>query len=184
MPKIIDHEQRREEIALRSAELFLVHGYKNIGMRQLCDQLGMSKSALYYYYKSKDELFRAATEAIVNFDSDAIAHRPSAEQATPAQRVENFLLIMQQIAPRYFQELKLVSDYIDVIGQEQIADDECMKLANQKYLAMLSHYVSKELGEMLFTLLLGLLNHQLLIGRTLESSYITKLVSTTLRQDL
>ncbi|MBC7004670.1 TetR/AcrR family transcriptional regulator [Photobacterium sp. BZF1] len=176
MPKIVDHDKRREDISLKAAAIFLEVGYKNIGMRQLCEQLGMSKSAVYYYYKSKDELFRAATEAIVNFDAEVLAQRPNSQNATPQQRVENFLLIFQQMAPRYFQEMQLVADYIEVIGKKNIANDPSMLLANQKYISLLSNYVSAEHSTPLYTLILGLLNHQIMIGKPLTEEYISAMI--------
>lgn len=182
MPKIVDHEKRRSEIALNATEIFLEFGYKNIGMRQLCEQLGMSKSAVYHYYKSKDELFKAATEAMVNFDAQVFMDRPNTTQANHAQRVENFVLIFQQMAPRFFQEMKLVSDYIDVIGQENVASDSCMLLANEKYLAMLENYVSSQHQHALYTLLLGLLNHQLMLGKPLTQAFVTEQVERVVTQ--
>lgn len=178
MPKIVDHDKRREEIALKATTIFLEHGYKNIGMRQLCEQLGMSKSAVYYYYKSKDELFRAATEAIVNFDAAVLAHRPTCSEASPAQNIENFILIYQQMAPRYFQEMQLVADYIEVIGQDNTATDPCMILANQKYIDLLSKYVSTEHSMELYTVMLGLLNHQIMTGKPLTEEYISSMIKS------
>ena len=90
MPKIVDHDQRREEIALKAAGVFLEFGYKELGMRQLCSHLNMSKSAVYHYYKSKDELFKAATEAIVRHDGGNLADLPLAVDATAGQKIENF----------------------------------------------------------------------------------------------
>jgi len=172
MPKIVDHDKRRKDIALKATEIFLKFGYKNIGMRQLCEQLGMSKSAVYHYYKSKDELFRAATEAIVNFDANVLAGRPQSSGASDEQRIENFILIFNQIAPRFFQEMKLLSDYIDAIGEENTATDPCMSLANQKYMSMLGNYVSDTHQVPLYTLMLGLLNHQVMIGKPLDENYV------------
>lgn len=184
MPKIVDHDKKREEIALKAAGAFLEYGYKNIGMRLLCEQIGMSKSAVYHYFKSKDELFRAATEAIINFDANAIEHLPLATGASVETRIENFVLIFKHIAPRYFQEIKLVSDYIDVIGFDNIADDPCMRLSNQKYNAMLADYVSSEHSDELFTLILGLMSHQLLIGKELSNEYIISLAEKILRENI
>ncbi|MDO6498945.1 TetR/AcrR family transcriptional regulator [Photobacterium sanguinicancri] len=181
MPKIVDHDKKRQEIALKSTAIFLEHGYKNIGMRQLCDKLEMSKSAVYYYYKTKDELFRAATEAIVNLDEDVLAGRPLATSASITQKLENFTLIFKQMAPRFFQEMKLVSDYIDVIGIDNIAEDPCMQLANQKYLTMLTTYVSAEHSNTLYTILLGLLNHQTMIGTELDTDYVVAQASRCLQ---
>lgn len=176
MPKIVDHDKRRQEIALKATTVFLEHGYKNVGMRQLCDLLGMSKSAVYHYYKSKDELFKAATEAMVNYDSDALLDFPKAKDASRPQRIDNFIAILRQLAPRFFQEMQLVADYINVIGHESVSSDPSMNVANQKYLALLSDYVCSASSNELYTLMLGLLNHQLMIGSELKDAYISDLV--------
>lgn len=176
MPKIVDHDKRRQEIALNATTVFLEHGYKNVGMRQLCELLGMSKSAVYHYYKSKDELFMAATKAMVNYDSDAMLGFPMRQEASRAQRVDNFIAIFRQLTPRFFQEMQLVADYINVIGQENVLTDPSMNIANQKYLVLLGEYVSSEHQVELYTLMLGLLNHQLMMGTILEDTYITNLV--------
>ncbi|WP_221075143.1 TetR/AcrR family transcriptional regulator [Agarivorans aestuarii] len=176
MPKLINHDEKRKEIALKATEIFLEYGYKNIGMRQLCEQLGMSKSAVYHYYKSKDQLFIAATQAIVSVDASALIDQPLATKATIDQKIENFIVILRQMAPRFFKEMQLVSDYIEVIGEDKVASDPCMLLANKKYLELLSTYVSADDKASLYTLLLGLLNHQIMLGEALEDSYITDML--------
>lgn len=182
MPKIVDHESKRQQIAISAIEVFLELGYKNVGMRQLCQQLGMSKSAVYHYYPSKDQLFIAATEAMVSMDIELMAGRPKASEANIDERVENFTLIFEQMAPRFFQEMKLVSDYIDVIGQQNVASDPCMLLANAKYLSMLETYVSPQDRESVYSLLLGLLNQQVLIGRSLDRAFVIKQVVRIIKE--
>lgn len=182
MPKIVDHESKRQQIAISAIEVFLELGYKNVGMRQLCQQLGMSKSAVYHYYPSKDQLFIAATEAMVSMDIELLAGRPKASEANIDERVENFLLVFEQIAPRFFQEMKLVSDYIDVIGQQNVATDPCMLLANNKYLSMLETYVSPQDKESIYSLLLGLLNQQVLMGRSLDRAFVVKQVERVIKE--
>ncbi|QLE84133.1 TetR/AcrR family transcriptional regulator [Shewanella sp. Scap07] len=182
MPKIVDHNEKRLHIAMKATEIFLQQGYKNVGMRQLCEYLGMSKSAVYHYYKSKDELFIAATEAIINYDASAFASPVLTADATRQQRVDNFISLFAMLAPRFFQEMKLVADYMEVIGLDNVSDDPCMNIANDKYLRLLSDYVSAEHSAPLYTLLLGLLNHQLMLGKPLEPNYIAEQVGYCLAQ--
>ena len=177
MPKIVDHDQRREEIALKAAGVFLEFGYKELGMRQLCSHLNMSKSAVYHYYKSKDELFKAATEAIVRHDSGNLADLPLAVDATTEQKIENFVHIFQAIESRHFQEMKLVFDYIDVIGQEAVAEDASIEIANNKYQQLLAQYIDAENAIELYSILIGLLTHQTLCGGQLEPEYVRSLAS-------
>ncbi len=183
MPKIVDHKQRRQELALQASNIFLEHGYKNLGMRQLCDLLGMSKSAVYHYYQSKDELFKAATDAIINFDGDALIAQPLAVNASPAQKVENFIALFKQISPRFFKEIQLITDYIQVIGETNVASDPSMILAQRKYLELFAKYISAEQQYQLFTLMLGLLSHQMMAGQHLDDSYISELVQGLLSHE-
>ncbi|WP_373952453.1 TetR/AcrR family transcriptional regulator [Vibrio pomeroyi] len=177
MPKIVDHDQRREEIALKAAGVFLEFGYKELGMRQLCSHLNMSKSAVYHYYKSKDELFKAATEAIVRHDSGNLADLPLAADATIEQKIENFVYIFQAIESRHFQEMKLVFDYIDVIGQEAVAEDASIEIANNKYQQLLAQYIDAENAVELYSILIGLLTHQTLCGGKLEPEHVRSVAS-------
>ncbi|MBT9243437.1 TetR/AcrR family transcriptional regulator [Vibrio splendidus] len=177
MPKIVDHDQRREEIALKAAGVFLEFGYKELGMRQLCSHLNMSKSAVYHYYKSKDELFKAATEAIVRHDGGNLSELPLAVEATTEQKIENFVQIFQAIESRHFQEMKLVFDYIDVIGQDAVAQDPSMAIANEKYQQLIARYVDEKNALPLFSILIGLLTHQTLCGGTLETDHVRSVVS-------
>ncbi|GAL31853.1 transcriptional regulator TetR family [Vibrio maritimus] len=72
--------------------------------------------------------------------------------------------------------MQLVADYINVIGHENVSSDPSMNVANQKYLALLSDYVCSKNPIELYTLMLGLLNHQLMMGSELEDAYISDLV--------
>ncbi len=47
----------REEILDAAKELFKQHGYKKTLMEDIAKKIGKSKSSLYYYYKTKDEIF-------------------------------------------------------------------------------------------------------------------------------
>ncbi|RKF13683.1 TetR/AcrR family transcriptional regulator [Alginatibacterium sediminis] len=183
MPKIVDHEGKRSEIALKAAQVFHEHGYKGLGMRQLCEYLGMSKSAVYYYYKSKDEIFKAATEASVNLDVDSIKLRPVSELSLLELRCSNFYSIFELMAERYFQEMKLVSEYIEVIGLANVANDPSMQLANNKYAEMLANYVSRADKDVCYTLLLGLLTQQTMQGYPLTKAYIIQVIGKQLSKD-
>ncbi|SEF41263.1 TetR/AcrR family transcriptional regulator [Vibrio hangzhouensis] len=177
MPKFVDHEVMRRKIASDATKIFLEHGYKNLSMRQLCDKLGMSKSNVYYYYKSKDDLFKASTDIAVNFDnSSLLSSRPTSNEANLDEKLENFVTIFNLLSPSFFQEIKLVYDYIDVIGTQSVSEDPAMLVANEKYLSMLSEYVSEKHCLTLFTIMLGLLSTQILRGIQLDRDFIIEQV--------
>ena len=49
---------RRDQIAKVALRLFAEKGYAATSMREISEQLGITKAALYYHYTSKDEIVR------------------------------------------------------------------------------------------------------------------------------
>ncbi|CAG1002321.1 HTH-type transcriptional repressor KstR2 [Anaerolineales bacterium] len=49
----------REEILKTAMRMFIEQGYHGLAMRQISEAVGVSKAALYYYFKDKEELFLA-----------------------------------------------------------------------------------------------------------------------------
>jgi len=57
--------QKIEEIRRVTAHLFARKGYHTTSMREIARELGMDKSSLYHYFKSKEELlFKLANDAL------------------------------------------------------------------------------------------------------------------------
>jgi TetR/AcrR family transcriptional regulator, cholesterol catabolism regulator len=53
---------RRLEILRRAADVFRRRGYHDAGMREIADGLGLRPGALYYYFRSKEDLLYACQE--------------------------------------------------------------------------------------------------------------------------
>ncbi len=49
----------REHILDEATRLFVAEGYHGLSMRQLAEEVGVSKAGLYYYFKDKEALFLA-----------------------------------------------------------------------------------------------------------------------------
>lgn len=56
----------REEILATAMRMFIQQGYHGLAMRQISEAVGVSKAALYYYFKDKEELFLAILNAYLN----------------------------------------------------------------------------------------------------------------------
>ncbi|MBN1534383.1 MAG: TetR/AcrR family transcriptional regulator [Spirochaetes bacterium] len=57
-----DRKARSGEIIRAAQEAFSRHGFKKTTIEEIAHRLGMVKSALYYYYPNKQELFLAVVE--------------------------------------------------------------------------------------------------------------------------
>ncbi len=54
--------ERREEILGAARELFLEHGIENVTTRQIATRVGISQTALYVYFKKKDQMLDALVD--------------------------------------------------------------------------------------------------------------------------
>jgi AcrR family transcriptional regulator len=72
----------REEILLGARDLFERFGFKKTTMEDIARQIGKSKSALYYYYKTKEEIFEGVIlneiETTHNMVAEAVKKEESA----------------------------------------------------------------------------------------------------------
>jgi AcrR family transcriptional regulator len=58
-----DTRSRLRELALR---LFAEQGYEKTSLREIAEQLGVTKAALYYYFKSKEDIVRSYLHIVAN----------------------------------------------------------------------------------------------------------------------
>lgn len=54
----------RENIQTVALRLFSEQGYESTSMRQIAEELGFTKAALYYHFKSKEDIVRALIETM------------------------------------------------------------------------------------------------------------------------
>jgi AcrR family transcriptional regulator len=75
--------ERLGEILAAARELFLEHGFENVSTRKIAERVGISQTALFAYYKTKDDIlnrlirdaFEELTAAIAEVDRTASDHR-------------------------------------------------------------------------------------------------------------
>jgi AcrR family transcriptional regulator len=56
----------RERILAAAARRFVASGYHGISMREIADDVGVSKAALYYHFRDKEALFLAILDGAVD----------------------------------------------------------------------------------------------------------------------
>lgn len=59
-------QERKKEIMDTALELFMKNGYENTSVGDIVEKLGVAQGLFYYYFKSKDEVFRAAMEQLAD----------------------------------------------------------------------------------------------------------------------
>ena len=64
MPKIVDHDARRQELAEVVWRLIAREGLEAVTTRRIASEAGYSNGSLLYYFSSKEEAIRAAYEFV------------------------------------------------------------------------------------------------------------------------
>jgi AcrR family transcriptional regulator len=108
----------RERIQAVALELFAEQGYEKTSLREIAERLGVTKAALYYHFKSKEDIVRSFTEDYVQ-ELDALIAWGSDQPLTAETRA---LLLA-----RYTH---IVSQRIEVmrfLEHNQAAIDQLMK---------------------------------------------------------
>ncbi len=155
MPKIIDHDAYKQELAGRAAVLFAEQGYSGLGMRKIAEALGLSKSALYHYFPSKKELFLACT---------AVATAPQETPAPTGAPCDQLMAIATDMRTGFASEMALVFDFIRGMSPADVAKDPAMKQAMSNYQTTIQNITGAEVADEILALLIGALMLDLFSG--------------------
>jgi len=116
-----DTRSRLRELAL---ELFAEQGYEKTSLREIAERLGVTKAALYYYFRSKEDIVRSLVEDYVA-DLDELINWAKNQPRTPAVRAE------------------IVTRYLDVVANGA----GVFKMLQQNQAAVAGLASAKERGE-------------------------------------
>jgi AcrR family transcriptional regulator len=64
MPKIVDKEQKRIEIARKTMPLLAKYGYENTPVRKITEEVGIGKATFYDYFISKEDILNEVIQLI------------------------------------------------------------------------------------------------------------------------
>ena len=73
MPKLVDHAQRREELAAALWRLVMREGIEAASVRRVADEAGWSAGSLRHYFETRSELLAFAMELVMRRVSQRVA---------------------------------------------------------------------------------------------------------------
>ena len=80
MPKIVDHAQRRDEIALVACRVVAAHGFDRASMVRIAREAGYTTGMLAHYFDSKQDIIIAALRLILRRIDERLS-RPARDAA-------------------------------------------------------------------------------------------------------
>ncbi|MEU3457986.1 helix-turn-helix domain-containing protein [Micromonospora sp. NPDC006766] len=124
----------RERIQAVALELFTEQGYEKTSLREIAERLGVTKAALYYHFKSKDEIVNSFVEDRLRRMDELIAwaHSQPATLATRRTLITRYAEAMfageLPAVMRFFEQNQTVLKSL-VAGQQM--RERMMLLANE-----------------------------------------------------
>ncbi len=90
------YEQRRLEVLRAAARTFNRRGFHIATLDDVADELGVTKPAIYYYAKSKDELLAACGQLAIR-SLEAALDKSGARELSAAERLRRFFALYAEI---------------------------------------------------------------------------------------
>jgi AcrR family transcriptional regulator len=88
----------RPQILEAAKRLFIEKGYHGLAMRQIAETLGVSKAALYYHFKDKEELLLAILDSYLSEIESELAHIEATQAGARARITALVKMILAQPA--------------------------------------------------------------------------------------
>lgn len=85
MPKIVDHDKRRQEIIDAALPYFMESGIKSFTMEELAKRMGVGKGTVYHYFESKDDILKIVMNALIREHIEAIRANVQKEKKLKAK---------------------------------------------------------------------------------------------------
>lgn len=127
---------RSREIMTAALQLFAERGFADVTIKDIAGRLRINTALIYYYFRNKEDLFRACLEAAVY---DAMASYDSIRGADnhPVERINSWFDSNLKLAPSISSMVKVMVDYASCSLRlpsvdrliRRFYDEECRLLA-------------------------------------------------------
>lgn len=188
MPKIVDHDQYRKELLMKSFDLFAQKGYSSTTMRQLAQGLGVSTGTLYHYFPNKEALF---CQLVKEWTQQDIMHfiDKAGDLPTLSERIENLFNFVAKKEDYFGKQTLLCIDFFQQQKWNKALYSEVLKQADEQTMQAIADYLQisdRALIEFVFNLIYGLLVRRLFgddtVSYTEQGALLSKMLITFIEQ--
>ncbi|OKH13376.1 TetR family transcriptional regulator [Fischerella major NIES-592] len=182
MPKIVDHEQYRKELLMKSFDLFAQKGYAAITMREIAKELGVSTGTLYHYFPNKEALFLQLVEEqtrqdILNFFAEA------GDAKNLAERIKALMNFVAKNEDYFSKQALLGFDFYQQQGRDEILNNPTMKRAWEDTKQALADYLEikdQAIINFIYCFLNGIISSRMFEGDTFSYTEQSELLANIL----
>jgi AcrR family transcriptional regulator len=106
----VGKDEVREQVVQSARQVFARYGYKKTALDDIAREARKGKSTIYYYFKSKDEIFKAVIDAEAEIRKQAIEQEIS-QIADPRLKLKTYIYVRMLT-------LKMVVNYYEAIKND------------------------------------------------------------------
>jgi AcrR family transcriptional regulator len=122
---MINKEEFRKKIIISAGRIFSRFGFRKTTMDEIAKELKMGKSSIYYYFRSKEEIF----EAVVLYEANILRN----ELTTAIKSVESPLGKMEKYVFVRMKAFEKLSNYYNAIFDKNLDHFEFIERIREKY---------------------------------------------------
>ena len=99
MPKIVDQDERRRDIAQAVWTIIARSGLKGATIRKVADECEMSVGSIQHYFKNQNELYQFSMDLMIQRASERMNNLGEYEPENGAAAVQHVIQMLQQMLP-------------------------------------------------------------------------------------
>jgi AcrR family transcriptional regulator len=122
---MINKEEFRRKIIVTAGKIFSRYGFKKTTMDEIAKALKMGKSSIYYYFKSKEEIF----EAVVLWEANTLRN----ELTTTIKSVESPIDKMKNYVFVRMKSFEKLANYYNAIFDKNLDHVDFIEHIREKY---------------------------------------------------
>ena len=122
---MVNKEEYRRKIILTSGQIFSRYGFRKTTMDEIARALKMGKSSVYYYYRSKEEIFEAVVLHEANVLRNEITNAVKSVES-PVAKLERYVFVRMKT----FEKL---SNYYNAIFDKNLDHFDFIEKIREKY---------------------------------------------------
>jgi AcrR family transcriptional regulator len=122
---MVDKDKFRERIVKVSSEIFSQYGFKKTTMEEIARALRKGKSSIYYYFKSKEEIFEAVIDNEAQILKDELSGAIKSTE-NPEERLRRYVKVR-------LESFEKLSNYYNAIFNSELDHFDFIEKQREKY---------------------------------------------------
>lgn len=118
MPKIVDHQERKNEIMEMALTVFIEEGYANTKLAKIADRCKIARTTLYQYFENKDSIFKYALKSFTDSLSVDYISMASRRDIRPDEKFEMIIMDIINVCYTRRELLFLLLDFLIQVKRE------------------------------------------------------------------